>query len=358
MPVAKAQTREFQVGADEGPERIDRWLAGQMADTSRARIKDLILSGHVRRDAETIGDPSFRVKSGDRLTVRVPDATPAAVKGETMKLAIVYEDDAVIVIDKPAGLVVHPAAGHASGTLVNALIAHCGDSLSGIGGIKRPGIVHRLDKDTSGLLVVAKTDAAHQSLSDQFKAHGADGRLKRVYRALVWGKPDRVAGCIDAPLSRSAGNRTKIAVTRGGAGRRAVTHYRLLEVFGTASKENVASLVELELETGRTHQIRVHMAHIGHPVLGDDVYGAGFKTRASVLSETARQALEALGRQALHAATLQFEHPETAQLLSFDSDIPVDIQSLVALLRDGPASETRARGKRAGVKRNALRNKP
>lgn len=357
MSAARKQIREFEVGADEGPARIDRWLAGHMADVSRARIKHLILSGQVKRGAETIGDPSFRVKSGDVITIDVPDAAPASIAGEVMDLAIVYEDDAVIVIDKPAGLVVHPAAGHAAGTLVNALIAHCGSSLSGIGGVKRPGIVHRLDKDTSGLLVVAKTDAAHQNLSEQFKAHGADGRLRRVYRALVWGKPTRVAGTIDAPLSRSAGNRMKIAVTRGDDGRRAVTHFRVLEVFATANKNEIASLVELQLETGRTHQIRVHMAHIGHPVLGDEVYGASFKTRAGSLDKRAQEAVERLGRQALHAAVLQFEHPGTAEVLSFASEIPKDFQDVVDCLRGGGSLQKRIGEKATGRSSSPRRKK-
>lgn len=332
MSKVEPQILTLQAGPDDSGGRIDRWLAQRIAELSRARIKDLIDTGHVTRGRETIRDASFRVKSGDTVTVTVPPAAPAAVAGEAIDLAIVYEDDQVIVVDKPAGLVVHPAAGHASGTLVNALIAHCGDSLSGIGGVKRPGIVHRLDKDTSGLLVIAKTDLAHQSLAEQFKSHGEDGRLRRVYRALVWGRPERVSGVIDAPLTRSSANRTKIAVAKGDGGRRAVTHYKVLETFPGESKPDAVSLLELELETGRTHQIRVHLAHIGHPVLGDDVYGAGFRTRISVLPEAARRALEALGRQALHAAVLGFEHPKRHRPVTFESKIPKDIQSVIDAL--------------------------
>ena len=199
-----------------------------------------------------------------------------------MPLVVVYEDAHLIVIDKPAGLAVHPGPGHATGTLVNALIAHCGESLSGIGGVRRPGIVHRLDKDTTGLLVVAKTDKAHAGLAEQFAAHGADGRLERRYRALAWGAPERPRGAIDAALARSNANRTKIAVVAEAAGRHAVTRYTVLETYGGGgeAKKPIASLLELELETGRTHQIRVHLAHVGHPLLGDMTYGAGFKASA------------------------------------------------------------------------------
>ena len=238
---------------------------------------------------------------------------------------IVYEDDSIIVIDKPKGLVVHPAAGHATGTLVNALIAHCGASLSGIGGVKRPGIVHRLDKDTTGLMVVAKSDKAHRALSKQF-AEKADGPLKRGYLALVWGAPDRPKGTVDAPVGRHAHARDKQAVRRDG--RAAVTHWEVLERFAGADGKPLASLLACTLETGRTHQIRVHLAHIGHPILGDATYGTGFRTKASRLGPEARAALEALGRQALHAYLLAIEHPETGDLLEFQSELPGDLRRL------------------------------
>jgi 23S rRNA pseudouridine1911/1915/1917 synthase len=249
--------------------RLDRLLAGLVPGLSRSRLQTLIKTGRVTCAGETIGDPGRRVKPGEQYRIAVPPPEPAAPAPEAMPLVIVAEDEHVIVVDKPAGLVVHPAAGHESGTLVNALIAHCGDSLSGIGGVRRPGIVHRLDKDTSGLLVVAKTDEAHRSLSDQFQSHGADGRMERRYLALVWGHPMRQRGTIEAPLARSRASRTKIAVTHGEQGRRAVTHFEVRERFVDAEGKPLASLVELTLETGRTHQIRVHLAHIGHPVLGD-----------------------------------------------------------------------------------------
>jgi 23S rRNA pseudouridine1911/1915/1917 synthase len=242
----------------------------------------------------------------------------------------VYEDRYLIVIDKPAGLVVHPAAGHRSGTLVNALVAHCGDSLSGIGGVKRPGIVHRLDKDTSGLMVVAKTDEAHQGLAEQFAKHGADGGLTRAYLAVVWGALPRRRGTIDAPLARSQANRTKIAVARGRSGRRAVTHYTVERTFATADgKGTIASLVRAELATGRTHQIRVHFAHIGHPLLGDRTYGAGFAASARRLSESAQAALADLNRQALHATHLGFVHPVTGKRLVFDCGPPAELARLI-----------------------------
>jgi 23S rRNA pseudouridine1911/1915/1917 synthase len=236
------------------------------------------------------------------------------------------------VIDKPAGLVVHPAAGHDSGTLVNALIAHCGESLSGIGGVKRPGIVHRLDKDTSGLLVVAKTDRAHRGLAAQFADHGRTGALERAYIALVWGVPDPTRGVVDGAIARSTANREKMAVVADDRGRHARTHYAVEAVFGPA-RAPVASCLRCRLETGRTHQIRVHMAKIGHPLLGDESYGAGFKTKAVRLSPEAREALRGLGRQALHAAVLGFEHPVSGENLHFESEPPPDLQRLIGALR-------------------------
>jgi 23S rRNA pseudouridine1911/1915/1917 synthase len=215
---------------------------------------------------------------------------------------------------------------------VNALIAHCSASLSGIGGVRRPGIVHRLDKDTSGLLVVAKNDAAHHALSDQFAAHGLDGRLQRTYEAIIWGVPTQGKGRIDLPLMRSTHNRTKIDVTREGLGRHAVTHYDVVDVFAGPSKNGVAARVRLNLETGRTHQIRVHMAAIGHPLLGDKVYGAGFNASANTLKPEARLALTKLDRQALHAARLGFEHPKTGKPLLFTSPLPADLAALVAAM--------------------------
>lgn len=320
---------------DEGlpSERLDRVLARLQSDLSRSRLQALIKEGQVTLDGVPVLDPGRKVGSGARIGLVVPPPVAAEPIGEAMDLVIVYEDDDVIVIDKPPGLVVHPAAGHDSGTLVNALIAHCGDSLSGIGGVKRPGIVHRLDKDTSGLLVVAKNDLAHQGLAEQFADHGRTGPLERSYLAVVWGVPDRRRGTVEAALARSQHNREKIAIVsdENERGRYAITHYQLLESLPPSAP--MASLVQCELETGRTHQIRVHMAHIGHPLLGDLTYGSGFKTKANRLSEAQQEALRSLGRQALHAAILGFEHPRTGQFLRFESPLPSDMAALLETLR-------------------------
>jgi 23S rRNA pseudouridine1911/1915/1917 synthase len=348
LPESKASeaSRSFEVSEEQASQRLDRWLAGEIPELSRARIQGLIKNGHVRKAGETIGDGNVRVKPGEVYEVRVPDAEPSGIPAQALPLDIVYEDASVIVIDKPPGLVVHPAAGHADGTLVNALVAHCGDSLAGVGGVKRPGIVHRLDKDTSGLLVIAKTDAAHQSLSDQFRAHGADGRLHRAYLALVWGRPLRSKGTIDVPLGRSAANRTKISVSKRETARHAVTHYEVVEIFEGSKPAATVSLVRLTLETGRTHQIRVHLAHIGHPVLGDPVYGIGFKTREAALDERTRECVSLLRRQALHASELRFEHPESGHMLSFESSLPLDISHIIYALRRGPEKPS---GRRANA---------
>jgi 23S rRNA pseudouridine1911/1915/1917 synthase len=330
--------KELTAGPEDAGQRIDRWLADRIGELSRARVQALIREGHVSAGG-TIREARTPVKPGLTYTVTMPPPADAMAKGEDLPLDIVYEDDFLIVIDKPAGLVVHPAAGHDSGTLVNALIAHCGDSLSGIGGVKRPGIVHRLDKDTSGLLVIAKTDAAHQGLSEQFKSHGRDGRLHRSYLAFVWGRPDRPKGSIDARLGRSRANRMKISVMRGELGRSATTHYEVQETFPGARPTGDVSLMRLVLETGRTHQIRVHFAHIGHPVLGDPTYGTGFKTRIDALNPEAKIEAAALGRQALHAAELQFEHPATGRRLSFNSPLPEDLQKLKAALAGARPAE-------------------
>lgn len=326
-----------KIAPDDAGGRLDKVLTERAQTLSRARVQALIRSGNVTDcSGATIRDGSHRVKPGEIYAVLVPEPEPAAPAPEEIALAIAYEDDDLIVIDKPAHLVVHPAAGHSSGTLVNALIAHCGASLSGIGGVKRPGIVHRLDKGTSGLLVVAKNDQAHEGLSEQFASHGADGRLQRTYLALVWGKPLRPRGSVDAPLARSPVNRKKIAVAKGEHGRRAVTHYEVLETFaeGTAG---AVSLLRLNLETGRTHQIRVHLAHIGHPVLGDPLYASGFKGKVHALGPAAQEALQTLDRQALHAAELGFEHPVTGKTLHFTSPLPADMTRLVAALQAKPA---------------------
>jgi 23S rRNA pseudouridine1911/1915/1917 synthase len=321
-----ADIRRLIITAADDGVRLDRVLASRVSELSRSRIKALVLAGQVTIDGEPILDPGRKVRADNAIAIAVPAPEPAVPRPEPIPLDIVYEDDAIIVIDKPKGLVVHPAAGNWTGTLVNALIAHCGDSLSGIGGVRRPGIVHRLDKDTTGLLVVAKTDSAHRKLAAQFADHGRTGALERAYLAFAWGVPARAKGTIDKPIDRHPQARDKMAVRSGG--RPAVTHWQVLERYAGTDEKDVASLVECRLETGRTHQIRVHLAAIGHPLLGDSVYGPGFKTKAKQLPERAREALAALDRQALHAHILALEHPVTGELLQFRSELPADLAAL------------------------------
>lgn len=332
MGLTQEQVEKVTVADADSGERLDRLLARDIAALSRTRLKALILDGAVAVGGRTIRDPGHRVNVGDKIEVTVPPPDEPKPKPENIPLDIVYEDDELIVINKPSGLVVHPAAGHPAGTLVNALIAHCGDSLSGIGGVKRPGIVHRLDKDTTGLMVVAKTDRAHKALADQFADHGRTGPLQRGYYAFVWGAPDRPRGTVDAPIDRHPHARDKMAVRPSG--REAITHWQVLERYPGADKRPLASLVECHLETGRTHQIRVHLAHLGHPLIGDSTYGPGFRTKAALLPPAARQALEALGRQALHSYLLGFEHPAFGEELVFRSELPADLARLRSALSD------------------------
>jgi 23S rRNA pseudouridine1911/1915/1917 synthase len=327
--VGSGATISVIVAGDEGSTRLDRVLAVRLAELSRSRLKALILAGRVIVKNTPVRDPAYHVAAGDTITIDVPEPTAAEPAPEDIALDIVYEDDDIIVIDKPRGLVVHPAAGHETGTLVNALIAHCGASLSGIGGVKRPGIVHRLDKDTTGLMVVAKNDRAHQSLTAQFADHGRTGAMRRGYMAFAWGTPNRQRGTIDAPIDRHPFAREKMAVRDGG--REAITHWEIVESFNGRDGKPVAALLACQLETGRTHQIRVHLAHIGHPLMGDAVYGPHFKTKASHLGPQSQAALAALDRQALHAYLLALEHPKTGAILEWMSDLPEDLR----LLREG-----------------------
>ncbi len=313
--------------------RLDRVLATHVAELSRTRLRALIEAGSVAVDGRTIRDPGYRVNSGVAIVVDVPEPAAAKPAAEAIPLNVIYEDDAIIVIDKPKGLVVHPAAGHWTGTLVNALVAHCGTSLSGIGGERRPGIVHRLDKDTSGLMVVAKNDRAHRALAAQFAGHGRDGGpFERGYLAFVWGAPDRPRGTIDRPIDRHKVARDRMAIREGG--RESVTHWEVLERYGKVAgrsgktREPVASLLACRLETGRTHQIRVHLAAIGHPLLGDGVYGPGFRTKVALLPPLAQAELRGLGGQALHAHILSIEHPITGKILRFRSELPPDLARL------------------------------
>src|SRR6476661_704192 len=320
------QRLEVTVGGDEGSPRLDRVLAVAVPELSRSRLKALILAGSVSLNGTPVRDPAYHVVSGDTITIDVPEAAPPEPAGEDIALNVVYEDDDIIVIDKPKGLVVHPAAGHETGTLVNALIAHCGASLSGIGGVRRPGIVHRLDKDTTGLMVVAKNDRAHQSLTAQFADHGRTGPMQRGYMAFIWGVPNRARGTVEAPIDRHPFAREKMAVRESG--REAVTHWELQAAFNGRDGKPVASLLACQLETGRTHQIRVHLSHVGHPLMGDAVYGPHFKTKASHLGGQGKEALTALGRQALHAYLLALEHPQTGAILEWISDLPDDLSRL------------------------------
>jgi 23S rRNA pseudouridine1911/1915/1917 synthase len=310
------RTIDVRLEAAHSGWRLDRALAAALPTMSRERLKSLIRSGALEAGGRAVRDPATKVKGYENFRLAVPDPAPAHNLPQDIPLAIVFEDEHLLVVDKPAGLVVHPAAGNRDGTLVNALLHHCAGKLSGIGGVARPGIVHRIDKDTSGLLVIAKTDVAHEGLAKQFAAHSIDRR----YLAIVSGVPKMAQGTIDAPLARSAANRKKIAIVEGSRGKRAVTHWKRLKALKDAA------LVECRLETGRTHQVRVHMASIGHPLVGDPVYGRSGKTHGKLLKELG------FHRQALHAAELGFVHPVTRRRLSFDSPMPADMQELMAAL--------------------------
>ncbi|WP_300974439.1 RluA family pseudouridine synthase [Sphingomonas sp. LHG3406-1] len=296
--------------------RLDRALADALPTLSRERLKSLIKSGALTRGEALVRDPSLKVAGSEAFRLEVPFPTAAEAEAQDIPLVIVHEDEHLLIVDKPAGLVVHPAAGNLDGTLVNALLHHCAGRLSGIGGVARPGIVHRIDKDTSGLMVVAKTDVAHEGLARQFSAHTIDRR----YIAAVNGIPRIDSGTVDAPLARSSVNRKKIAIVEEGRGKRAVTHWKRLSVGRDSA------LVECRLETGRTHQVRVHMASLGHSLVGDPVYGRNNKAVAAVAKALNFQ------RQALHAAVLGFTHPVTKHRLSFDSPVPKDMQELFKAL--------------------------
>jgi 23S rRNA pseudouridine1911/1915/1917 synthase len=310
--------------------RLDRALADHIPELSRMRLQALIADGCVVLDGRIETSPSRKLRGGEAVCVTLPPLQPATPVAEAIPLTIAYEDEDVVVVDKAAGMVVHPSNGHERGTLVHALLAHCGNSLSGINGVMRPGIVHRLDKDTSGLLVVAKHDRAHRHLAAQFADHGRTGALERQYRALIWGEMPRAAGTVEAAITRSTHNREKMIVSRAERARFAITHYAVEAAFAQPGKGGViASEITCQLETGRTHQIRVHMAHLGHPLLGDALYGSGFRTREAHLPPPVLSALKALGRQALHAELLAFEHPRTREILRFSSNPPLEFEALV-----------------------------
>lgn len=320
---APAETLNHRIEEAEAGQRLDRVLAARHPDISRTRLKALIEEGRVSGDGATITEPSYRVKPGQTFTTQVPEAAPYEPEGQEIPLDILYEDSELIVIDKQAGLVVHPAPGNLDLTLVNALIAHCGDSLSGIGGVRRPGIVHRLDKGTSGVMVAAKTDLAHHVLSRQFEKRTAE----RAYLALVWGMPMPSQGRIEGNIGRDPRHRKKMAIVPEGKGKPAATNYRIVKRYGVW-----ASLVECRLETGRTHQVRVHMTHLGYPLVGDPLYGRATKARVKGLPDNVVEAMRGFPRQALHARLLAFKHPESKEMLSFESELPNDMKSLCDIL--------------------------
>ena len=316
---ADSSPLRHRVTDTEAGDRVDRCLAAAHPELSRSRIKALIEQGNLRMAGppggavETLDDPSYRVKPGQVLELILPPPEDAVPRGQAIALDIVYEDRDLIVVDKPAGMVVHPAPGNPDNTLVNALIAHCGDSLSGVGGVKRPGIVHRIDKDTSGLVVAAKNDAAHKALSEAFAAHA----IEREYRCFVWGLPSPKSGTIEGNIGRHGIDRKRMTIVKSG-GKHAVTHYQVAKVFGLKAAE-----LRCQLETGRTHQIRVHLAAIGHPLIGDPVYGRVTPPRRKALPAAA-----AFPRQALHAAVLGFAHPRTGKALRWESPLPPDLMRL------------------------------
>ncbi len=320
----------LRVDVENAKSRLDKFLSAGCADLSRSRIQSLIEAGHVRIDGAAVTQASMKLKSGQKITITVPEAVDPDPIAQDIRLNVVYEDDDLLVINKPAGMVVHPGAGNMDGTLVNALLHHCGESLSGIGGVKRPGIVHRLDKETSGLMMVAKNDYAHRFLSEQL----ADRSLSRTYHALCWGMPEPRVGTVDQPIGRHTQDRQKMSIRRRD-GREAVTRYKVLEAFGMP--ERAASLVECRLETGRTHQIRVHMQSIGHSVVGDTVYGAQPTLRKALLKrggveDAAYDAMMSFARQALHAQTIRFVHPETEEDMEFSAPLPDDFAALMEAL--------------------------
>ena len=312
------------VDADLAGGRLDAVLAKALPAFSRNRIKDLILAGSAAINGQTANEPKTKVKLGDALILSAPPPEDPDPEPEDIALDILYEDDQLIVINKPVGMVVHPAPGNAHGTLVNALLFHCKGSLPGINGVKRPGIVHRLDKDTSGVMVAAKTELALTHLAAQFADHGRTGPLHRLYTAFAWGQTQQGRGTVDAPLGRDQNNRFKQTVRKDG--RQAITHYAVEARYGSEGWD--VTRIACELETGRTHQIRVHMAHIGHPLVADPLYAPGFATKSRRLPDDLRAIVDGLGRQALHAAELGFEHPVTGEEMFFEAPLPDDLEAL------------------------------
>jgi 23S rRNA pseudouridine1911/1915/1917 synthase len=323
----------FTLTKDDAGQRLDKVLARHLPAFSRGRLQALIMDGVVRLDDQAMLDCSRKVRGNEAVSLILPPPVPAGPVAQSLPLEIVFEDAHLLVVNKAAGMVVHPSNGHESGTLVHALLGHCAGRLSGINGVLRPGIVHRLDKETSGLLVVAKSDRAHHKLAAQFADHGRTGPLERRYLALVWGQLPRKFGTIDAAITRSTQNRERMIVSKAVRARFAITHYEVLEEFANETGI-MASLIACRLETGRTHQIRVHLSHIGHPLLGDPLYGAGFRTRHKTLPEAAAAALTALNRQALHAETLAFAHPVSGEIMAFEAPPPPGLARLIGAFED------------------------
>jgi 23S rRNA pseudouridine1911/1915/1917 synthase len=323
----------FSVTEEEAGQRLDKFLTQRLPDMSRSRLQGLIAQAALTCKGEPLDSASLKVKAGQEYILTIPDAVASHIEAQDIALDVIYEDEHLLVINKPAGLTVHPAPGHADMTLVNALLAHCGSTLSGIGGVARPGIVHRIDKDTSGLLVVAKHDTAHNHLSAQL----ADRTLKRTYRAVIWGEPKASRGTITGNIGRSTANRQRMAVVKSG-GKEATTHYTVLEKFQPPGiKAPMAALVECNLETGRTHQIRVHFTHIGHPLIGDPAYGPSTTNHMKQniykpLSEESRATIMGFTRQALHALELGLIHPATGEAMHFTCPMPDDMQALIKSL--------------------------
>jgi len=317
------------VEQDAAPSRLDAFLGKAQNDISRTRVKQLILEGAVTLNGVKIIEPRHKVKPEDEIILSAPPPIDPRPKAQNIKLDIVYEDEDLIVINKPVGMVVHPAPGSPDGTLVNALLHHCGESFSGIGGVKRPGIVHRLDKDTSGIMVVAKNEKSLNHLAKQFADHGKKGPLKRSYIAFVWGRFQTGAGRIEAHLGRDKFNRLKQSVRKDG--RHAITHYQTTSRYGGEGWE--ITKMQCHLETGRTHQIRVHMAHIKHPLISDKLYASGFATKVKILPQKLQDAFFALNRQALHAEVLGFKHPRTKETMFFSAKLPSDMAQLEETLK-------------------------
>lgn len=333
MTLTPSETRQLEAGPEANGERLDKWIAAQCPELSRSRCKALIENGAVTLGGAAVTDPSAKVRADSVYLLSMPALEPASPKPENIPLDILHEDDDLIVINKPAGLTVHPGAGAWTGTLVHALLHHCKGSLSGIGGVERPGIVHRIDKDTSGVLVVAKNDAAHRYLSKQFAKH----TVERAYLAFTRGAPRPREGEVATRIARSTRDRLKMAVLKweSAAGKEAITHYQVLETFGQEAKAPIgtplAALVECRLETGRTHQIRVHMEHLGHALIGDRVYGPQKTSQLKGMPDLPE--IKALGRQALHASVLGFIHPSTREAMVFETPLPADLEVLHAALK-------------------------